>query len=342
MQKSHLQQITLFISLILFGTLSRFLLVSTGLQPFPNFELIMAATLLAILLLPTTIAFMVPLASMILSDILLGNPIMTGSAMNQIVLFTYSGFAIIALINTFLKKTSQVRLSTITMKNTSYAVGLGVGLVLIYDLWTNMGWWYLIYPHTPASFSAVMTAGIPFMIYHMISGIISTTLIVLPLYTLITNKQLLNIPKTIKMPKKTSLLPVALAVLLLISLSFIGSSTQISQQNDLWLSQNDSTSVTVIFQSDEWTYKEHVIALPDDTAYSITKRVLNSNQITFQTTYYEEYDSVLVDSINGIINGENNAYWQYWIDGELPMVGANNYKINNGQTVEWLFESVPT
>ncbi len=342
MQKTHLQHITILISLIFFGALSRYLLVSTGLQPFPNFELIMAATLLAILLLPTTIAFLVPLASMILSDILLGNSILTGSAMNQIVLFTYSGFALIALINTALKKTSQRRLTTISIKNTSYAIGLGVGLVLVYDLWTNMGWWYLIYPHTPATFTAVMTAGIPFMIYHMISGIVSTTLIVLPLYTLIKNKQLLSLPKIINMPKKTTFLPVGLAVLMLISLSFVGGSAQISQHHELWLEHNDATSVTVIFQSDEWTIKQNVVALPDETAYSITERVLNTNQISFKTTYYEEYDSLLVDSINGIINGEDNAYWQFWVDGELPMIGANNYKINNGQTIEWLFESVPT
>ena len=98
---SDLTQILLMIGLILIGALGRYILVGFGIQPFPNFEVIMVVTFLAIMLLKPTIAIFVPLLSMIFSDLLIGNPIFIGSQMNRIVLFTYSGFAMIALINVF-------------------------------------------------------------------------------------------------------------------------------------------------------------------------------------------------------------------------------------------------
>ena len=96
---SDLSQIILMLGLIIIGTLGRYVLVELGIQPFPNFEIIMMMTFLAAIFLRSTLAIFVPLISMILSDILLGNTIFIGSQMNRIVLFTYSGFAMIAIIN---------------------------------------------------------------------------------------------------------------------------------------------------------------------------------------------------------------------------------------------------
>ena len=87
---SDINQIVLTIGLILIGALGRFILVGTEMQPFPNFEIIMVMTFLAALVLKPTLAIFVPLLSMMLSDLLIGNPIFVGSQMNRIVLFTYS------------------------------------------------------------------------------------------------------------------------------------------------------------------------------------------------------------------------------------------------------------
>ena len=90
-------EILLLIGFIGIATLGRYILFGLGVQPFPNFEIIMVITFLAALFLKPTFAIFVPLLSMIFSDILIGNPIFVGSQMNRIVLFTYSGFAIIAI-----------------------------------------------------------------------------------------------------------------------------------------------------------------------------------------------------------------------------------------------------
>jgi len=47
---------------------------------------------------------------------------------------------------------------------------------------------------------------------------------------------------------------------------------------------------------------------------------------------------VLVESIDGIKNGTDNKYWQYWINGELPMKAADQQEVKNGDKIEWKFD----
>ena len=114
----NLYQLLPLIGLIIIGTIGRYVLFGMGVQPFPNFEIIMVVSFLAIMLIRSPLALIVPLASMVGSDLLIGNPIFVGDQMNRIVLFTYSGFALIALL-TLLNKNrlwntlSQGRLKSI-------------------------------------------------------------------------------------------------------------------------------------------------------------------------------------------------------------------------------------
>lgn len=50
-------------------------------------------------------------------------------------------------------------------------------------------------------------------------------------------------------------------------------------------------------------------------------------------------DAVFVDAINGVFNNENNSnrWWQYWVNGELPMIAANQYYLENDSLVEWKY-----
>jgi len=52
-------------------------------------------------------------------------------------------------------------------------------------------------------------------------------------------------------------------------------------------------------------------------------------------------DAVFVDAINGVFNNEhnNNRWWQYWVNGELPMLAANQYYLENNSLVEWRYWS---
>ncbi len=44
-----------------------------------------------------------------------------------------------------------------------------------------------------------------------------------------------------------------------------------------------------------------------------------------------------VKQIGDKVNGQNQMYWQYWVGGEQPMVSADNYVLQGGETVLWSF-----
>ena len=336
---NHIPQIILMIGMIIIGAVGRYILFGLGTQPFPNFEIIMVMSFIAVMLLRSPIALFVPLCSMIISDILIGNPIFVGSQMNKIVLFTYSGFALIAVVNIFIKEKIRSFVTNLSIHNLAFAGGLGMTFVLAYDVWTNFGWWYLMYPHTPATLTTVYLTGMPFMIYHLISGIITFVLVGVPIVTLMTHRSTEIHVQPLKLMHK---IPVALITIVIISLAFTGTATQIPRNSEVWLEKADATSVRIVLIGDSWTLEDRIVASTDETVFSLLARTLSRHDMTFEYTYYQDFDANLIDTIHTTHNGNGGNYWQYWVNGVLSMVGADHFDIQNGMIVEWRFESVPT
>jgi hypothetical protein len=335
------QQLILIIGLILFGTIGRYVLFGMGVQPFPNFEVIMVVTFLAIMLIRSPVALVVPLISMIGSDLLIGNPIFVGDQMNRIVLFTYSGFAIIALITLFNKERLWNGLGRFRLKSVGFAVGLGVGFVLLYDIWTNLGWWYLMYPHDAPSLALVYTAGLPFMVYHLISGIITFCAIGLPIIVYAANKKELIHLQPFKL-KTVQKLPAVLLVLGLIALSFTGTALKVPDKSEVWVEKSDLTSVRITIIGDDWTITDNLVAYHDDTAFSLLTRCSEENGFSVDSTFYEQFDATLINSINNAVGGTDGKYWQYYVNSDLPNVGADKYILSNGDILTWSFEIPPS
>lgn len=44
-----------------------------------------------------------------------------------------------------------------------------------------------------------------------------------------------------------------------------------------------------------------------------------------------------VKQIGDKVNGDNQRYWQYWVDGRQPMTAADKYVLQGGETVLWTF-----
>lgn len=334
---SNLQQIIILIELILIGILGRYIFVGLGVQPFPNFEIIMVVTFLAVMLLRSPIALIVPLASMIGSDLLIGNPIFVGEQMNRISLFTYSGFTMIAVINIFGRNRLLKNYTKLQMKTVALTAGLGIGFVLLYDVWTNIGWWFLLYPHDMPSLAAVFAAGLPFMIYHMISGVVTFVAIALPVLVYVSKKTSSVQQHPFKL-KTIHKVPAVLLVIGLVALSFTGTAMKVPEKSEIWLEKSDQTSVRIIIIGDGWTMKDNLVAYKGDTAFSLLERSSVENGFSVKYTYYEQFDSTLVNSINNIVGGTDGKYWQYYVNGDLPMIGADKYLISNGDSLVWSFE----
>jgi len=76
----------------------------------------------------------------------------------------------------------------------------------------------------------------------------------------------------------------------------------------------------------------------NNTVYGFLIEAANEGGFDIQTTYYGQYDSTLVDSIGSYIGGQDDKYWQYYLNGEYGMIGADIQTVNNGDIIEWRFE----
>ncbi len=326
----------LLLILIIIGSLGRFLLVDYNLQPFPNFELIMVVTFIGAMLLIPSISWFIPLICMVISDLLIGNPIFIGSDMNRIVLFTYSGFAIMALINILNRKNIDGWIKKLGVKEFAIVGGIGVGLSLIYDVWTNIGWWYLLYPHTLGYLRAVFAAGLPFMIYHAVSGALTFILIGLPAVYLYKNKVGFVELKRFAIPRKALVVAVTLVICIV---SFTGTTARVPERSEMWPENPDSSSVKITLKGDDWEITDfYIVNMEKNNAFVVLKDVCRRNNLKFNYTYYESFDSSLVDSIGPDINGDGGKYWQFWVNEELPMVGADKFILKNGDSILWDYE----
>jgi hypothetical protein len=162
------------------------------------FFLVAIISILSGLLLKSYYVFIVPISIMLITDIIIGN--------NYIFLFTWSGFAIIGLMFYVLKVKNKF-----TLKKTPLIFGVGIGSVLIYDLWTNFGCWLGWYPHNLSGLSLCYTVALPFTLWHLLSTTLALGVIVLPILYL-KEHNLIKLDYTIKPIEK----PISISILAII------------------------------------------------------------------------------------------------------------------------------
>jgi len=170
------------------------------------FFLVAVISLVSGLFLGGYYTFIVPISVMIITDLILGN--------TWILLFVWSGFAVIGLIGYLLKKKHSI-----SLKRVPTIIVVGIGSVLIYDLWTNFGCWLGWYPHTFNGLSTCYTVGIPFMLWHLLSTTIALTVVIFPIAYLKEHK-IIKTDFVIRPSEKRIALitPAVLMILALISL----------------------------------------------------------------------------------------------------------------------------
>ena len=169
MERSRLPLPLTAVVLLLLGAGGRI-----ALHAHANVETVMVATFLAAMLLPFAWAVAVTMGMMLLSDWWLGY--LWGS---PIIAFTYSGFLLVALASRRWRPQIGGQLSPgLAMR----FAGAGVVFAAVYDGWTNFGVFWLWWAHTPGNLLAVYTLGLPFMLYHLLSNIVTFTLVGLPFW----------------------------------------------------------------------------------------------------------------------------------------------------------------
>ena len=193
------------------GSPSIYITINGITQPMFMLDLFFVVALISLisgLLLGGYYTFIVPISIMIITDLILGN--------NWILLFTWSGFAIIGLIG-YLLKTKK----NLTVIHIPRIFGVGIGAILLYDIWTNFGTWLGgWYSHTWEGLALCYIKALPFMFWHLLSTTIAMTLVIVPIVYLkehkftITDFQIKPFEKKISMAIPAILMLLALLGLL--------------------------------------------------------------------------------------------------------------------------------
>ena len=130
-------------------------------MPADVFFIIAAISLVARRYLGNYYSFFVPFLIMLITDVFIGN--------NYIFLFTWSGFAILGCMGYLMQS-----------KNFGKFILYGISSILVYDIWTNFGWWLGgYYGYSLHGFILCYLMAIPFTIWHLIS-----TMAILPLFAI--------------------------------------------------------------------------------------------------------------------------------------------------------------
>lgn len=85
-------------------------------------------------------------------------------------------------------------------------------------------------------------------------------------------------------------------------------------------------------------YTNKQISISENESVLQTLEALNTQdpQLALSTKEYSGLGT-LVDSMHGMKNGTNKNYWQYKVNGVMPQIGADAYKLKSGDSVEWFF-----
>ncbi|MEK7104016.1 MAG: DUF4430 domain-containing protein [Patescibacteria group bacterium] len=76
------------------------------------------------------------------------------------------------------------------------------------------------------------------------------------------------------------------------------------------------------------------------TVFSILQAVGQKENFVITYKNYPEM-GILVESIGGMVNGQDNKYWQYWVNDILGEVAADKKFLKSGDKVEWKFDIAP-
>ena len=80
------------------------------------------------------------------------------------------------------------------------------------------------------------------------------------------------------------------------------------------------------------------IKFANATVFSVLMQASKEYNFPVETQYYEQYQSHFIISINNVGGGDNNKYWQYYLNGNYGTISSDFKYIKNYDTITWKFE----
>lgn len=97
--------------------------------------------------------------------------------------------------------------------------------------------------------------------------------------------------------------------------------------------QNENISLTI---QGLYTDKQESISADETVLQVLEAANIQDSSIRLETKDYPSM-GVLVTGIGTLKNATDKRYWQYKVNGIMPQIGADQYKLKAGDSIEWFF-----
>ncbi|MDI6602793.1 MAG: DUF4430 domain-containing protein [Patescibacteria group bacterium] len=105
------------------------------------------------------------------------------------------------------------------------------------------------------------------------------------------------------------------------------------------IEETEIGEVLYLINRGEGNISQYQIEITDNsTVFSLLEELAERENFEIEMSFYPEM-GVFVESINGLKNGTAGKFWQYWVNGELPMIAADKKRVKAGDIIEWKFIS---
>lgn len=99
-------------------------------------------------------------------------------------------------------------------------------------------------------------------------------------------------------------------------------------------------AVYIIDKGDGNLLSYQIVPSENSTVFSLLEELAQRENFEIEYKTYEGM-GVFVESIAGLKGGADNKWWQYRVNGELPMVAADKKEVKGGDKIEWKFAPAP-
>lgn len=134
--------------------------------------------------------------------------------------------------------------------------------------------------------------------------------------------------------KNLLMILIPIAIILVAGLGLINAGIITTEKSDL---SSDQITVKLRLNYGTGDVDEYTIKTSNATVYSVLMNAAEKNDFEVESTYYEEFDSYLIESINSV-EGSADMFWQYYLNGEMGMAGANSQFVQDNDIIEWKYE----
>lgn len=93
-----------------------------------------------------------------------------------------------------------------------------------------------------------------------------------------------------------------------------------------------------IKKAEDWIVEYMDVKTKNNTVFKLLLECKEFYNLSVDYINWQGYDSIFVNSINGTQNGEDDMWWQYYVNDVYGEIAADKKEIFDGDYVEWRFE----